>query len=274
MSKIYDAIIGAMVGDAIGTPVKSLQRGTYAVRDMVGGGRFGKSAGTYSSNGASMLATMDAINKNKQVDIKEIIYNLKVKLPEGEFHCNKEVFDIDPELRKPNINALGRIIPLAFLPYNPENIIEITSITDANENAHNACTVYTGVCKRILWGSSMQEIIKTLSYGIWTNDFEEIGKIELLTPNDIKSTSDVTDTLSAALWCVNGTSSYERAVLLAANLGGNTNTLCSAVGGLAGLIYGTGTERGVPKKWIEKLQNLEYIERTIKIYEESVAVLS
>ena len=63
-------------------------------------------------------------------------------------------------------------------------------------------------------------------------NFGDIGKRE------IKSSGYVVDTLEAAIWCLLNTKSYKESVLMAVNLGEDTDTVAAVTGGLAGLYYG------------------------------------
>lgn len=66
----------------------------------------------------------------------------------------------------------------------------------------------------------------------------------------IKSSGYVVDTLEAAVWCLLHSHSYKETVLLAVNLGEDTDTVGAVAGGLAGLYY---KEEGIPKEWIEEV---------------------
>ena len=66
----------------------------------------------------------------------------------------------------------------------------------------------------------------------------------------IKSSGYVAHSLEAALWCVGRTGRFEEAVLLAANLGGDADTVAAITGQLAGALYGASS---IPQQWIAKL---------------------
>ena len=53
--------------------------------------------------------------------------------------------------------------------------------------------------------------------------------------------------------------SYKDCVLRAVNLGGDTDTIAAVAGGLAGLLYGVGGEKGIPTEWIDQIARKEYI---------------
>ena len=64
--------------------------------------------------------------------------------------------------------------------------------------------------------------------------------------------------LEAALWCFANTSSFEGAVLAAANLGDDADTTAAIVGQLAGAFYGA---QGIPVHWLEGLHMAGEIDR-------------
>jgi ADP-ribosyl-[dinitrogen reductase] hydrolase len=66
----------------------------------------------------------------------------------------------------------------------------------------------------------------------------------------IRSSGYVVDTLEAALWCVYRATDFREAVLLAANLGDDADTVAAVTGQLAGAIWG---EAGIPPAWRARL---------------------
>ncbi|NWN33755.1 hypothetical protein GY663_31750, partial [Klebsiella michiganensis] len=66
----------------------------------------------------------------------------------------------------------------------------------------------------------------------------------------ISSSGYVVDSLEAALWCVGETGSFEAAVLLAANLGDDADTVAAITGQLAGALYGASA---IPGHWRDRL---------------------
>ena len=66
----------------------------------------------------------------------------------------------------------------------------------------------------------------------------------------IRSTGYVVDTLEAALWSVARTGNFRNAVLLAANLADDADTVAAVAGQLAGALYGLD---GIPDTWLERV---------------------
>ncbi len=75
-------------------------------------------------------------------------------------------------------------------------------------------------------------------------------------PEEIQSSAFVLDTLCTALWAVLRTDSFEDALVLAVNLGGDADTVAAVTGALAGALYG---ESGMPRRWLEPLCAYERI---------------
>jgi len=67
---------------------------------------------------------------------------------------------------------------------------------------------------------------------------------------DIRGTGYVIESLEAALWAFETTSSFEEGALKAVNLGDDADTTGAIFGQIAGAFYG---ENGIPKRWFKKL---------------------
>jgi len=91
----------------------------------------------------------------------------------------------------------------------------------------------------------------------YVRDFVDILTKEPST--GLRSTGYVVDTLATAFWAFRTSNSYRECVLKAVNLGGDTDTAAAVAGGLAGLYYGIGGEKGIPQEWIDQLAKVEYI---------------
>jgi len=74
--------------------------------------------------------------------------------------------------------------------------------------------------------------------------------------DDIRGSGYVIDSLEAALWCFAHTSSFEEAILRAANLGQDADTTAAICGQIAGAHYGVA---GIPARWLERLAMREEI---------------
>ena len=154
--------------------------------------------------------------------------------------------------------SLMRILPLAFTDCDYETVNAVSSLTHAHEISKAACRVYVYVARQLLQGKTLEEIYKC--FGMKQSMFDRLPLLKDLTHDEIKSTGYVVDTLEAALWCNLNSSSYRECILLAVNLGEDTDTVAAVAGGLAGIIYGVGGEQGIPEEWIKQIARKEWIE--------------
>ena len=76
--------------------------------------------------------------------------------------------------------------------------------------------------------------------------------------DQILSSGYVVHSLEAALWSVANTTTFEEAILLAANLGDDADTVAAITGQLAGALYGAS---GIPGHWCARLAWHDKIEK-------------
>lgn len=258
--ELRSAVFGFAVGDALGVPYEFRKRDTFKCKGMVGGGTWRQPAGTWSDDTSLLLATCDSIRKKKTIDPYDMMRKFALWYSGGKYTAHGKVFDVGNTTREAierfqadfpliqcgltdeNSNGNGslmRILPLAFVPgVRSEDVKVVSSLTHAHETSIKACEIFVWICR---------ELAKDRDFQIKTSAKRE----------DIKSTGYVMDTLEAALWCFANTSNYKQCVLMAVNLGGDTDTIAAIAGALAGLKYGFDA---IPKEWIKKLANKELIE--------------
>lgn len=163
--------------------------------------------------------------------------------------------------------SLMRILPMTFFCLNMlkkerfEFIKKVSSLTHRHNRSIIACFYYTEFARSLVLGESKIETYKNLQ--TWLPEFlkeQEIQPVEIevfyrlftmditqYKEKEINSFPYVLDTIEAAIWCLLKSDSYEKTVLTAVNLGGDTDTTASVAGGLAGILYGI---KGLPKEWI------------------------
>jgi ADP-ribosyl-[dinitrogen reductase] hydrolase len=77
--------------------------------------------------------------------------------------------------------------------------------------------------------------------------------VELLSEDEdsaLNPTGYVVDSFKCALICFYTTRTFEDAVIKAANLGGDADTIAAITGGLAGALYGYNS---IPERWVDTL---------------------
>lgn len=270
---LRDAVYGLAVGDALGVPFENLPRGSFICTDMVGFGTHSQPKGTWSDDTSLTLATQESISRQSgKIDIEDIRLNFEKWFYQNCFTPFGKMFDcgytcstaIIEKKGQNTVNdngngSLMRILPLAFVKnITNHQIREVSAITHGHRIAKQCCVAYVRIAKDLTKEFSIKKAIKrNLKYIPCKNVKSLIfhgGR------DDIKSGGFVVDTLIAALWCTYHADSYEKCVLTAVNLGGDTDTTAAVAGGLAGIIYG---RKNIPSKWLEDLQEKWMIEYCI-----------
>ena len=153
----------------------------------------------------------------------------------------------------------------------------VSALTHAHVRSQVACGIYYFLVKAILEeeGSLENRLQKGMdrAYQYYRQDLSNHRELENYkrladlsefkeNPKEgIKSSGYVVDTLEAAVWCLLHSYSYKETVLMAVNLGEDTDTIGAVAGGLAGLYY---KEEGIPKEWLQVLQRREWIEEVLQ----------
>lgn len=287
MSNIYNGIMGLVVGDALGVPFEFKKRDTFKCTDMTGYGTYNQPPGTWSDDSSMTLATMSAIIKSGEIDLTAIMESFVSWYVYGEFTPYGKAFDIGNTTRRAiyrytnnreiencgsrhitdNGNgSLMRILPLAFIPHTVDDIYKVSALTHAHQLARQACKFYIYTAEKIMSGASHREIFAL------NEEWEKTGirRMAGLERQHIRSTGYVLDTLEAAMWCFCHTNNYRDCVLTAVNLGDDTDTVAAVVGGLAGLKYGVGGEKGIPLDWIEQIARADWIKNLCDDFEGGV----
>ena len=273
--KLYDAVLGLAIGDALGVPYEFKKRGTFLCKDMVGYKTHHQPKGTWSDDTSMVLATLDSLKSNDgKIVPTDMFERFNRWLQNSDYTPFGEVFDAGiatcKALRtgKPQSGeydngngSLMRILPLAFVPCTDDEIRAVSAITHAHRISMDACVIYVHVANRLLAGEDIGDIIPTLQYD---KPFDRLHRIDQLSAQEIKSSGYVVDTLEAALWAVSHKSgdagkekSFRSDLLDAVNLGSDTDTVGAVAGGLAGIIYGLDDVAD----WVEALQNRQELER-------------
>lgn len=291
MNKVFDGIMGLVVGDALGVPVEFKKRDTYKVTDMIGYGTYNQPPGTWSDDSSLTLATLDSMVKLGKIDLADIMQNFLRWLKLGDFTPYGEVFDVGGGTRRAIVRfkmgtdavkcggktrmdngngALMRILPVAMLPdstYKQVDVLSVAHLTHAHFISDFGCLVYVAIVENLMNGMEKEEAvfngIQRLQHNIenisMLTDYARLPNIQQLKREEIRSSGYVVDTLEAALWCFLNTGSYRDCVLLAVNLGEDTDTVAAVAGGLAGIYYGCGGESGIPDEWIAQIPRREWI---------------
>lgn len=288
MGKVYNGIIGLVVGDALGVPYEFRQRDTFKAVGMAGYGSHNQPAGTWSDDSSLTLATLESIGRLGKIDLNDIMHNFVSWLARNDFTAHGNVFDVGVTTQQAIYNyaiyhmrpetcggnkeldngngSLMRILPLAFIPHDIYDERKLSSLTHAHDTSVFACEFYLAVASGLLAGLRKDIAIIRACTGA-NPPFQRLEMLDELSRDDIRSTGYVVDTLEAALWCFLKAENYRDCVLMAVNLGEDTDTVAAVAGGLAGIYYGVGGKNGIPEEWLEKIARHDRIKELCDVFE-------
>lgn len=294
MGKVYDGIMGVVVGDALGVPYEFRERDTFTASDMVGYGTHDQPPGTWSDDSSLTIATLESIGRLGRIDCNDIMENFVQWLCDGRFTAHGNVFDIGAATHKAIKKAIDgtnpiecggkdefdngngslmRILPLLFINHSADDVYNVSALTHAHGTSQWACAIYLNAALGAKCGAYTEpyDAIKIpLSVCGVRPEMERLKSVAHRRRDEIKSSGYVVDTLEAAFWCFVSSKSYKECVLTAVNLGGDTDTIAAVAGGLAGLFYGVGGEKGIPEEWIEKIARKNSIKKLCDDFEAKV----
>lgn len=293
--RIMGALIGVVVGDAVGMPVQfepRSMRKKRPVTDMEGWGCFNMAPGSWSDDSSLTLCLAESLVE-AGVDPEDAARRFVSWYDHGYWTPGGFSFDIGggtaeamENLKRgasalesgpshPHANGNGslmRIMPaVLYLAERTEEemargVSDLSGITHGHGLSRTACFLYALMAKELLSGADAMTAYQALCQrkgelvgnGRYAEAFERIlgGKLHLIPEDRIQSSGYVIDSMEAALWCLLRSTTYKETILRAVGLGEDTDTIAAIAGGLAGILYG---REGIPEEWVRALVRREDI---------------
>lgn len=279
------ALLGLACGDAVGATTEFLERGTFEpVIDMVGGGAFDLKPGQWTDDTSLAMCLAESLVACAGFDPVDQMSRYLSWYRHGYWSARPHSFDIgqttEHALRQfektqnpwcgpthPITAANGSVMRLApvVLHYFPSAKDVLHYAGESSRTTHGALLAVEG-CRLLAWallallkGSPKKQCLEGSATHLTQPRLKSIaGAIFEKKPRSrIKSSGFVVHTLEAALWCLYRTESFDEAILLAANLGDDADTVAAVTGQLAGAHYGAS---GIPERWLERLYRRTDIE--------------
>jgi len=283
-SRALGCLFGSAVGDAVGITLEFSRRdSTPPLTDLVGGGPFHLQAGQWTDDTAMALALGESLCECGGLDLPDVMARFIAWYQHGHYSCTGHCFDIGLTTRQaldrflktghpeagsvsPRAAGNGSLMRLAPIPifYHADLSAGIEAARRQSQTTHgaaepvDACAAYAELLIRAINGASKAEVLACVIADLAPAIAAIIGGSWRDKSRDqISSSGYVVHSLEAALWCVGRSSSFREAVLLAANLGDDADTVAAITGQLAGALWGVD---GIPADWRAKLAWRERIE--------------
>lgn len=278
------AFLGLAIGDALGTTLEFTRRDARPrVTDIIGGGPFGLQPGEWTDDTAMALALADSLGATPMLNEKDLMDRFVDWYRRGTYSCTGRCFDIGGTTRaaltsyersgnpvagatdqfSAGNGSLMRLAPVALRHWNNRDqladvAIRQSATTHGAAEAVSACLAFTHILADAIEGKTREEVLAPRELEVAAKVGKVIGgSWRGLSRPQISSSGYVIDSLEAALWCVARTASFADAVILAANLGDDADTVAAITGQLAGALYGASA---IPTAWMDKLAWRERLE--------------
>lgn len=277
LDRAIGTLMGLAIGDAVGTTLEFKVRDSYPpLTDMVGGGPFGLKPGEWTDDTAMALALADSLLADPNLDESDLMERFVDWYEKGEYSCTGSCFDIgittraalfrwlddgnplagstDPQTA--GNGSLMRLAPVAIRHWGNRPLMRDVAAkqsrtTHGAPEAVDACVAFAEALADAIEGAKPSEVLRGRS-GPYSGSVGPImaGTWRGKKRDDIRASGYVVHSLEASLWCVECTTSFREAVLLAANLGDDADTTGAITGQLAGAIYGN---RSLPQDWVDRV---------------------
>jgi len=271
------AFLGLAIGDAVGTTLEFSSRDAKPrLEDMTGGGPFSLPLGAWTDDTSMALAVADSLAATGTLDCRDLMDRFTSWWCKGEYSPTGTAFDIGITTREAlerysrtgnpmagstdphsaGNGSLMRLSPVVVRYWNDrtrliDTAAEQSRTTHGAEEAVDACRAFAELLADAIAGAPRAALLAPRPFegapavagivaGSWRGRRRE----------EIRSSGYVVHTLEAALWSVARTGDFRSAVLLAANLADDADTVAAVTGQLAGALYGLS---GIPERWLDRV---------------------
>ena len=253
------------------------------VTDLVGGGPFGLAAGQWTDDTSMALCLADSLLERGDLDPHDLMERFCRWHDHGHNSVTGTCFDIggttraalrsfratgDPLSGSTDPGTAGngslmRLSPVAIRWWgDPAKAAEAARLqsrtTHGAVQAVEACALFAELLVEAIAGRPKESVLGSRA---WDGDprIAEVAAGSWRTKERaaISSSGYVVHTLEAALWCVGRTDSVADALILAANLGDDADTVGAVTGQLAGALWGAS---GAPAAWLDRVAWRDRIE--------------
>lgn len=289
MDELYryiGALLGLAAGDALGTTLEFCIRDQHPHHtEMRGGGVFNVAPGEWTDDTAMALCLAESLMKRQSFDPHDQLSRYVRWWREGYMACQDRCIDIGGTTldalqrfeRTQDANAGGtqayqsgnggimRLAPAVMVANSEQEAVSLAVQSSLTTHASPDCLDAAALMGAVLWrlfqGQPLRRVLAQMPTTPAQGDrilALQAGLFCELSREEVSSSGYVIDTLEAALWCCWQARSLEGALVLAANLGDDADTVAAVTGQLAGAAWGV---KALPERWLTTLAWREKIDQ-------------
>ena len=264
-NKVKGMLWGLIVGDAFGSPIQfSTKDGHKWLSEMEDCPVFNLPKGYWTDDGSMALCIIDSYIRQRDYDLKDIARTFAKWYFDGYLSSVPgRSFDVGGATQKSIIafhhsgnlvngseesqgnGSIMRLAPsylIARYKNNPAIMHEVSDLTHASARVRQVVDRFAKILDEHFSGSKTSEVSP------------------YKTRNDVNNSGWAVSTLDAALWAFNTTDTFEKGLIDAVNLGGDSDTIGAVYGQLAGAYYGFDA---IPSRWIREVKTYGEINNMI-----------
>ena len=290
--RLEGAVYGHLCGDALGVPYEFKPASAIGEVEWRGQGTHDQPPGTWSDDGALMLALLDSL-LHAGFDTADQGRRALAWYDEGRYAAGGDIFDIGVatssalyalragtpaeaagEVTAKGNGSLMRILPLplVFREVEDDELLDMavraSRVTHGSAEAQIACALYVLIVQRLLLGEQDREAVLAdarATLRTWLGDGGLAGSRDAHEPaaavsaldafeawSDRRGSGRVVDSFWSAWDALAGADDYEAAVVRAVRYGEDTDTTAAIAGGLAGVHFGIDS---IPAAWQRALRD-------------------
>jgi len=283
LDRAKGAFLGLAVGDAVGTTLEFRARDSEYVEDMVGGGPFKLKPGEWTDDTSMALCLAEACIESGRVDVNLFRDKMVDWYKNGINSVNGYCFDIGNATRyaleqyvekgagwfgntaKNTAGNAGLIRQAPAIILKWRSLQDIYFATKAQSMATHgaaeslsACNFHGYLLHMLINGYNKESVFSPHLMPLVSRVLIiNAGEYKNKKREQIRSSGYVIDTLEAAMWSVWNTNNFRDAILLAANLADDADSVAATTGQIAGALYGYS---GIPENWLIKLAQKKKME--------------
>ena len=264
-NKVKGMLWGLIVGDAFGSPIQfSTKDGHKWLSEMEDCPVFNLPKGYWTDDGSMALCIIDSYIRQRDYDLKDIARTFAKWYFDGylssvpgrsfdvggatqesiiAFHRSGNLVNGSEESQ--GNGSIMRLAPsylIARYKNNSAIMHEVSDLTHASARVRQVVDRFAKILDEHFSGSKTSEVSP------------------YKTRNDVNNSGWAVSTLDAALWAFNTTDTFEKGLIDAVNLGGDSDTIGAVYGQLAGAYYGF---NAIPSRWIREVKTYGEINNMI-----------
>jgi ADP-ribosyl-[dinitrogen reductase] hydrolase len=282
--RIAGCLIGLACGDAVGTTLEFLPRGTIEpIEDMVGGGHFDLEKGQWTDDTSMALCLghslifkhgfdpVDQMNRycnwyhygymSSTGDCFDIGVTVSQALKN--YLATGEAFSGSTEKYSSGNGALMRLAPIPMYYHRDiKSALHFAGESSRTTHGSNLCIQSSKLFCEMLLRAMKYETKDEVLNVIFKPESEEVqaianGKYLEKSYEELTGSGFVIESLESALWCFYHGNTFKESILLAANIGNDADTTAAICGQIAGAFYGV---EGIPINWVDQLTESKEIQ--------------